>query len=89
MSMGWILQGNPKRFDVDSYVGSYPYVYWSCPTNQRDINLNDRAFIWRAGLKAGAVAIGEIAELPKRRDAVNYPEALGDDLWAKDLVQPS
>jgi HNH endonuclease len=79
--MGWILQGNPKRFDIDGYLSSYLYIYWSAPTNQRDFGLADRVFIWRAGEQAGAVAIGRVQELPVARHSVRCPEALGDDLW--------
>jgi hypothetical protein len=87
--MAWILQGNPKRFDVDDYLSRYPLVYWSAPTNQHDFMLADRVFIWRAGTQAGAVAIGRVQELPVARASVRYPEALGDDLWVATLSPPS
>src|SRR6266446_657971 len=80
--MSWILQGNPKRFDINDYLSRYPFIiYLSAPTNQRDFALADRVFIWRAGEQAGAVAIGRVQELPVARHSVRYPEALGDDLW--------
>jgi len=86
--MSWILQGNPKRFDVDDYLLRYRYIYWSAPTNQRDFALGDRMFIWRAGEQAGAVAIGRVRELPVARHSVRYPEALGDDLWVSTPSPP-
>src|SRR5262245_58712141 len=86
--MSWILQGNPKRFDIDAYLSSYLYIYWIAPTNQRDFALADRVFIWRAGEQAGAVAIGRVQELPVARHSVRHPEALGDDLWASTPSPP-
>lgn len=61
--MAWILQGNPKRFDVDDYLARYSYIYWSTPTNQKDFSLGDRVFIWRADDQAGAIAIGKSATI--------------------------
>src|SRR5712691_6348321 len=87
--MSWILQGNPKRFDINDYLSRYPFIiYWSAPTNQRDFALADRVFIWRAGEQAGAVAIGRVQELPVARHSVRYPEALGDDLWESTPSTP-
>jgi hypothetical protein len=86
--MSWILQGNPKRFDIDDYLSRYPFIYWSAPTNQQDFTLADRVFIWRAGEQAGAVAVGRVHELPVERHSVRYPEALGDDLWVSTLSPP-
>jgi len=87
--MDWILQGNPNRYDIDDYLARYPYVYWSVTRNRDDISLDDSAFIWRAGNLSGAIAIGKVMELPVRRDQVQYPEALGTDLWAAIRDEPS
>jgi hypothetical protein len=77
----WIFQGNPARYDMDEYLSRYSYIYWSAPTNQKEIFIGDRAFIWRAGANAGVVAVGIIREIPTPRDNVKKKEALGDDLW--------
>lgn len=83
--MSWIFQGNPKYFDIDEYLSRYPnLIYWRTPTNQQEIQLGDRAYIWRAGAQSGVVAIGEIVELPIARSKVKFPEALSDDLWNRD-----
>ena len=78
----WIFQGNPKNFDVDDYVDRYPeLVYWRTPRYAKEISIGDRAFIWRAGVDSGVIALGNVVEQPVPGDRVEYPEALGDDLW--------
>jgi hypothetical protein len=83
--MGWVFQGNPKKFDIDDYLGRYPeLIYWLTPRNASDIALGDRVFIWRAGEASGAIAVGTVVELPKRPDDVDHPDALGGDLWTTE-----
>jgi predicted HNH restriction endonuclease len=85
----WIFQGNPKRYDLDDYLARYPFVYWSTPQNSSHIGLGDRAFIWRSGKDAGLVAVGTVEEMPVARDAVAFPENLGEDLWVAEGENPS
>jgi len=87
--MAWIFQGNPKRFDIDDYLSRYSFIYWSTPTNQKEMVVGDKAFIWRSGELSGLVAIGTIRELPVPRSEVKTPEALGDDLWVSQKDEPS
>lgn len=87
--MSWIFQGNPNRFDIDDYLSRYSFIYWSTPTNQKEIGIGERAFIWRAGTQAGLIAIGTIKELPIPRKDIKIPEALGDDLWVSQKDEPS
>jgi hypothetical protein len=87
--MAWIFQGNPNRFDIDDYLCRYSFIYWSTPTNQKEISIGDEAFIWRSGSQAGIIAIGNIKELPTLRKYLNKPEALGDDLWVSQLDEPT
>lgn len=87
--MAWIFQGNPKRFDIDDYLSRYSFIYWSAPTNQKEMTVGDRAFVWRSGELSGLVAIGTIRELPVPRSNVKTPEALGDDLWVSQADEPS
>jgi len=80
--MAWIFQGNPKVFDIDDYLARYPeLIYWRVSRYRQEISVGDRAFIWRAGADAGAIASGTIVEPPTVALKVKYPEALGDDLW--------
>jgi hypothetical protein len=87
--MSWIFQGNPNRFDIDDYLSRYSFIYWSCPTNQKEIAIGEKAFIWRAGKQAGLIAIGTIKENATPRKDVKIQEALGDDLWVSKKDEPS
>jgi hypothetical protein len=88
--MAWIFQGNPNRFDVDDYLSRYPQlIYWRTNRYVKDILVGDPVFVWRAGSEAGAVAVGEVVEKPTPANAVEHPEALGDDLWVANEANPS
>lgn len=87
--MSWIFQGNPNRFDIDDYLSRYTYIYWSAPTNQKELEIGNKAFIWRSGAQAGLVAIGVIKEKPAPRRDVQIQEALGDDLWISQADEPT
>jgi hypothetical protein len=80
--MTWIFQGNPEKYDIDEYIARSPeLVYWSVPKFKSEIAVGDRAYIWRSGDEAGAIASGKIVEAPVPADQVNHPDALGNDLW--------
>lgn len=85
--MAWILQGNPKRFDIDDYLTRYPFVYWSAPINQKEFSIGDQIFIWRSGKSAGVVASGRLQELPVKRSEVKMPSMLGNDLWVLEPTE--
>jgi len=87
--MTLILQGNPDKFDVDDYLARYPFIYWSLPVLQDKVGIGDNIIIWRAGSLAGAIAIGRVSELPKQIQNIDYPEALGNDLWRKEIDEPT
>lgn len=92
-SRSWILQGNPDRFGVDRYLSENDFVYWSVPVQkyQREFEVGDRVFIWRAAGKtkaiAGIVATGVVAERCKPQGEVDHPEQIDtpeagqDSLW--------
>lgn len=84
----WILQGNPDRFDIEDYLARYSYVYWRAPRFRSELKVGDDVFIWRSGENAGLVASGRIAEAPRRADEVNFPDALGTDLWRGESDAP-
>ncbi|MBX3373904.1 MAG: EVE domain-containing protein [Phycisphaeraceae bacterium] len=88
--MGWVFQGNPKAFDIDDYLSRYPeLIYWRTPRYASEIAIGDRAFLWRAGSEAGAVAIGVVVERPTPANRVQHPEALGEDLWIAERPDPA
>ncbi len=88
--MAWIFQGNPNRFDIDDYLSRYPQlIYWRTNRYAKDISVGDPVFIWRAGDKAGAIAVGQIVEPSTLANEVKHPEALADELWVADEADPS
>lgn len=88
--MAWVFQGNPAKFDVDDYVTRYPeLIYWRTPRHASQIAVGDRAFIWRSGVNAGAIAVGVVAEAPTPGTKVQHPEALGNDLWRAEEPDPN
>ena len=46
----WIFQGNPKHYDINSYVANNGIVNWSVKAkkHQDEIKIGDRVFIWRS-----------------------------------------
>lgn len=45
----WIFQGNPKIFDINSYVSNGGVIGWDVRVrkHQNDIKIGDKVFIWR------------------------------------------
>ena len=85
----WILQGNPKRFNIDEYLSGYAYIYWSIPRYQNDFNVGDGVYIWRSGEESGVIACGIVEELPTPILQVQFPDALGEDLWIEKENAPT
>jgi hypothetical protein len=80
----WIYQGNPKTYDIDSYIATHPYIYWYSPKHIEEVQLGDTAFLWRTGVNAGLIAIGKIVEKPTPLKLIKHPELLGNDFWTAD-----
>ena len=64
----WILQSNPKLYDVDSAMTSRPIIYWRVPQFFEQMKEGDRVLIWRAGKEAGFVGSGILLTAPKHYD---------------------
>lgn len=45
----WVFQGNPKLFDIDTYVSKGGIINWDVKAkkHQDEIKLDDKVFIWR------------------------------------------
>lgn len=78
----WIFQGNPKHFDVDTYIEENKKLSWGVRQKQfvDDIKIGDKVFLWRAdgGKKnsGGVVAFSEVISEPYE----------GDEVFEVDLV---
>lgn len=66
----WIFQGNPKQFDVDTYLKENKVVTWGIRQKQfkDEMQRGDRVFIWRSDggerNTGGVVASGKITSAP-------------------------
>ncbi len=67
----WILQGNPRKFDVDKYLRRQTDIFWIVGNTkmQKSIQIDDMVFIWRSDGairgSGGIVAKGLIVDTPK------------------------
>jgi EVE domain len=73
----WIFQGNPKIFDVDTYLAQQTDVLWGANQGFTMMKVGDRVYFWRSlgegNAHSGIVASGAITEEPRERpdDAVS------------------
>lgn len=67
-SKTWIFQGNPKVFDVDTYLKENEVITWSIRQKRfvERIKDNDDVFIWRSNgiTPGGIVAYGKVIKKP-------------------------
>ena len=91
----WIFQGNPDRFDLDSFFASQPVLFvWLVTRYPDEMKIGDRVFIYRTGGElrtgAGIIAEAQIVEVPKPRP--EEPDALpfwrGNDIGAGNEILP-
>ncbi len=68
VSHAWILQANPKLYEVDAALREKPIIYWRIPQYSDQVKVGDRALIWRAGKQAGLVGWGVFRADPQRYD---------------------
>lgn len=83
----WIFQGNPKRFDIDTYLRQQSIVLWTVGNSplQNSIQIDDDVFIWRSDGgrlgSGGLIAKGKILDTPK------YIQDDARELWhSKDRL---
>jgi hypothetical protein len=83
----WIFQGNKESFDIDTYLSTESYIYWSIvkKKHQKELNVGDRVFVWRAKGKSnypyGIVAHGVVEEGSTHKSKVRHPKKLREELW--------
>jgi hypothetical protein len=68
VSRTWILQANPKLYDIDAALKVKPVLYWRIPQYADEVEKGDRALIWRAGKQAGLVGWGVFLSEPELYD---------------------
>lgn len=82
VSRTWILQTNPKLYDVDAALSAREIIYWRIPQYTGEVQSSDRALIWRSGKTAGFVAFGRFLANPQLFDL-----SLDEDPFIKGLQQ--
>ena len=56
VSRTWILQTNPKLYNIDAALGAREIIYWRIPQYTGEVHASERALIWRSGKEAGFIA---------------------------------
>jgi EVE domain len=74
----WIVQSNPKLYDIDAALTERPVIYWRVPQFFEQMAEGDRVLIWRAGKQAGVIGTGVLLSDPK-----HYDLSGDDDPFAK------
>ncbi len=74
----WILQANPKLYDIDGALQARPVIYWRVPQYVDQLKAGNRALIWRAGKQAGFVGWGVFLADPH-----HYDLSMDDDPFLK------
>ena len=82
VSRTWILQTNPKLYDIDAALCALEIIYWRIPQYTGEVHASDRALIWRSGKGAGFVAWGRFLADPEHFDLSGE-----DDPFDKGLQQ--
>lgn len=83
----WLFQGNPDRFDIDSYLRANRTVYWTVPKKHlaSRMAVGDAVYLWRAAGRAegvsGVVASAFISGVP----SVQYGDEAGTRFWRQDM----
>ena len=82
VSRTWILQTNPKLYDIDAALRALEIIYWRIPQYTGEVHASDRGLIWRSGKEAGFVAWGRFLADPQHFDLSGE-----DDPFDKGLQQ--
>jgi hypothetical protein len=62
----WILQANPKLYDIDEALKHKELIYWRVPQYTNDVQQGDRVLLWRSGKQASFVGWGVVLTAPKK-----------------------
>lgn len=83
----WIFQGNPQKFDIDSYISNNKYIWWSIKQKYyvKEIRVGDEVYLWRAESgqlgSGGIIARGTIIGHPIVRTDEEFKEYWYSDDW--------
>jgi hypothetical protein len=63
----WILQTNPKHYDIDAALRELDRIWWRVPQHTGDIHVGDAVALWRSGKDARVVGVGRVVTEPQLR----------------------
>jgi hypothetical protein len=64
MTNHWVLQANPKMYNIDGAIASLEAIAWRVPQYTGSISHGDGVVIWRSGPDAGFVGVGRVVGHP-------------------------
>jgi hypothetical protein len=70
----WIFQGNPRHFDVDTYLRTRSQIRWQVSQHAQRIKTGDKVLIWRSGDDGGVVAECTVESAPTMDPSDDAPE---------------
>ena len=80
MTQCWILQANPKIFDiVGELQDSYQLSHWTIRQHREEVKYGDVAFIWKADAGEGNAGIYAVAKVIS--DVLRLPVIWGAEYW--------
>jgi hypothetical protein len=89
----WIFQGNPKLFDVDSYLREFRVIMWMVRQKHlaREMSIGDSIYLWRSDGgnvgSGGIVAHGTIIDLPRMVGDEEAAKYYSKDIDAKPTLR--
>ena len=60
MRRTWLMQGNPKKWDLVGAVTRRKTIWWRTPQHRKEIQVGDRAYMWLTGPEGGVVAVARV-----------------------------
>lgn len=80
----WILQANPKKYDVNAALAEMSVIYWRVPQYTSQLAPGDVVLVWVSGKDAGIVGVGRVLASAGPYDlaGLHDPYWTADDEWA-------
>lgn len=75
MTNYWVLQANPKLYDIDRALGELSTIHWRAPRYTGAIAVGDGVAIWRSGADAGFIGVGRVIGLPGEMEPIEAEAA--------------
>lgn len=80
----WIFQGNPKIFDVETYLTVKSQIVWTVSRYKDEISIGDNVLIWVSGENSGVYADCKVTEIPSTNIKDDARELWHDDIKSSE-----